>query len=337
MDIADLVKQDTAKSMLLGFTPVQTFFCMLPAPERHNGCGDYDKMAELYRSPAQVLAVRSRLDRDPFNSLDSEDSSTVEIVIKFTNLFGNWNPHGTVPMGYEGVKGLEACLVRQALRYTPDEAKDWYNEKLYSYLRWVVQGRKTSASPFAGMSTNSDGTTRQSTVEKPLSTLSHGDISGSCASCGALDAAHLCKFCLIRFDDRGDLSTLSQLRPAATRIVETLTSRRTKLHAKRNAIWFEAPPCAKEAFYQYIQAPNGLLPVFDVTFEQGIVTKHHLPTSSNMRSLRYLPDSQSLADAALTGLTCLDVTLQARPIFDFLTRREYLQIDPLTCAFIEME
>jgi hypothetical protein len=209
MDIADLVKQDTAKSMLLGFTPVQTFFCMLPAPERHNGCGDYDKMAELYRSPAQVLAARSRLDRDPFNSLDSEDSSTVEIVIKFTNRFGNWNPHGTVPMGYEGVKGLEACLIRQALRYTPDEAKDWYNEKLYSYLRWVVQGRKTSASPFAGMNTNSDGTTLQSTVEKPLSTLSHGDISGSCASCGALDAAHLCKFCLIRFDDRGSEHTVS--------------------------------------------------------------------------------------------------------------------------------
>lgn len=137
MKLADLVKQDTAKSMLLGLTSLETFFFLLPAPEKHNGCGNSDEMAELYRSPAQVLAVRSRLDRDPFKPLDSEDSNTREVVIKFTNRFGIWNPHGTVPMGYEGIKDLEVCLVHLALRDTPGEAKDSYKEAFYSFLRWV--------------------------------------------------------------------------------------------------------------------------------------------------------------------------------------------------------
>lgn len=115
MEIADLAKQDNTKSMLLGFTPLEAFFFMLAAPERHNGCGNFDKMAEICRCPAQVLTARSRLVRDSFKSLDPDDSNIVKIVIKSTNRFGIWNPHGTVPMGCEEIKELELCFVHLAL------------------------------------------------------------------------------------------------------------------------------------------------------------------------------------------------------------------------------
>lgn len=96
MAVTDSVKQKTAESMILGLTPIQTFFGMLPSPELHNGCKDYDKLAELYRSPAEVLAARFRLEEDPFKSFDPSDSGIVEVVLESTRNSGTWNMHGVV-------------------------------------------------------------------------------------------------------------------------------------------------------------------------------------------------------------------------------------------------
>ncbi|KAG6360356.1 hypothetical protein INS49_011414 [Diaporthe citri] len=208
MAVTDLVYRKTAESMILGLPPIQTFFCMPPAPERHNRCKDYDKLAELYRSPAEVLAARSRLDEDPFKSFDPDDSSIVELVVASTKDFGTWNMPGVVHMDYGGIADLEGGLARLALHHTPATAKEWYKDNFYSYLRWVYQGRKTSASPFAPKSTTNDGMTLQSRVEN-FSTPSDGRVSGSCASCGSRDAAHARKFCLITLEDHESEHTVS--------------------------------------------------------------------------------------------------------------------------------
>lgn len=120
--ITDSVKRKTAASMIPGFTPIHGFFGMPPAPERHNGCKDPDKLAELYRSPAEVLAARSRLDEDPFKSFDPYDSSITELVVELTKDYGTWNMHGVVHMDYEGITYLEGGLARLALDHTPATA-----------------------------------------------------------------------------------------------------------------------------------------------------------------------------------------------------------------------
>lgn len=184
MAVTDVVKRKTAESMVLGLTPMQTFFSMLPDPERHNGCEDFDGLAELYRSPAEVLSARSRLGHDPFKSFDPDDSSIVELVVESTKDFGTWDMHRNVSMDCGAIAELEGGLARQALYHTPATAKSWYKDRYYSYLRWVVQGRKTAASPLASKSTTKYGTAFKSPVEN-LCTLSDGALSGSCASCGS--------------------------------------------------------------------------------------------------------------------------------------------------------
>lgn len=321
MDVTDLVKRKTAESMILGLPPIQTFFCMLPAPEQHNGCKDYDKLAELYRSPAEVLAARSRLDEDPFKSFDPDGSSIVELVVASTKDSGTWNMHGIVHMDYGGIAHLEGGLARLALHHTPATANNWYKDNFYSYLRWVVQGRKTPDCPFAPKSTTNDGTTLQFRVEN-LRTLSDGRVSGSCASCGSHEAAHACKLCLITLEDHGSEHTVSATTYCDEKCrdihfeAHKATCKEIRKLARSSALF-------KEAFYQYLQAPNGGIPVSAVTREQGIVTKHYVVTSSTKRPIQQLAGPQWQADAVMTSFTCNDIPFWARPMFEFLIRREY--------------
>lgn len=321
MAVTDVVKQKTAAMMIPGYTPIQTFFGMLPAPERHNECKDYDKLAELYRSPAEVLAARSRLDEDPFKSFNPDDSSIVELVVQSTEASGIWNMHGVAHLDYEGISYLEGGLAHLALHHTPATAKDRYKDNFYSYLRWVVQGRKTSTSPFAPKCATHDGTTLQSRVEN-LRTLSDGRVFGSCASCGSHDAAHACKLCLITLNDHVSehiVSATAYCNENCRNVhfeAHKATCKEIRKLARSSALF-------KEAFYQYIQAPDGDIPVSAITREQGIVTKHYVITSSTKRSIRQLAGPQWQADAVMTSFTCNDIPFWARPMFEFFIRREY--------------
>lgn len=321
MALTDVVKRKTAESMVLGLTPMRAFFSMLPDPERHNGCEDFDELAELYRSPAEVLAARSRLGQDPFKSFDPEDSSIVELVVESTKDFGTWNMHRNVPMDCGAIAELEGGLARQALYHTPATAKSSYKDRYYSYLRWVVQGRKTAASPLAPEGTTNHGTAFQSPVEN-LCTLSNGALSGSCASCGCQDASHPCKLCLITLDDHESEHTVSatiycneDCRNTHFEAHKTTCKEIRKL-ARSSALF-------KEAFYQYIRAPSDAFPVSAITLEQGIITKHYVSTTRTTRPIRQLADSQWQADTVMTSFTCNDIGFAARPMFEFLIRRKY--------------
>lgn len=224
-------------------------------------------------------------------------------------------------MDYGGIAHLEGGLARQALHHTPATANYWYKDNFYSYLSWVVQGRKTSACPFAPECTTNDGTTPPSRVENLL-TLSDGGVSGSCASCGSRDAAHTCKLCSITLDDHGSEHIVS----ATTYCNENCRNTHFEAHrasCKEIRKLARSAALFKEAFYHYLQAPTGVIPLSAVTREQGIVTKHYDAMSSTKRSIRHLAGPQWQADAAMTGFTCNDIPFWARPMFEFFIRREY--------------
>ncbi|KAK2607513.1 hypothetical protein N8I77_006179 [Diaporthe amygdali] len=316
MAIADEVKNKIAAFMVYGLDPIEVFFGMLPAPKLHDECKNYSELAGWYRLPAWILAARSRLDRDPFRSSDPDAPIIVDIVVKSAEKMGTRGTPVEEQMELEGVADLEAGLARLALSHPQEEVGDTQKHKFLSYLRWVVQGRKTVDSPFASQSPGKDTTLCSGGYEN-LSTLSNGQVSGPCTNCGSQDAAHQCKLCLITLDGYASEKIVS----ATTYCNESCRNAHFEAHKgacreirklARSAVLF------KEAFYRYIQIASGIMPFSAIKQEQGIIFKQCTGTSNTVPSLRHLADSQSQADAAMTSFTCGDIIAWARPILEFL-------------------
>ncbi|KAJ0125199.1 uncharacterized protein J7T55_006544 [Diaporthe amygdali] len=316
MAIADELKDKIAAFMVYGLDPIEVFFGMLPAPKLHDECKNYSELAGWYRLPAEILAARSRLDRDPFRSSDADAPIMVDIVVKSAEKMGTRGTPVEEQMELEGVADLEAGLARLALSHPQEEVGDTQKHKFLSYLRWVVQGRKTVGSPFASQSPSKDTILCSGGYEN-LSTLSNGQVSGPCTNCGSQDAAHQCKLCLITLDGYVSEQTVS----ATTYCNESCRNAHFEANKgacreirklARSAVLF------KEAFYRYIQIAGGIMPFSAIKQEQGIIFKQCTGTSNTVPSLRHLADSQSQADAAMTSFTCGDIIAWARPILEFL-------------------
>lgn len=325
MAVAHLIKKRAAQGMVAGFTSIHYFFLMLPTPERHNGIKDYDELAGLYRMPAEVLAARSLLHHDPFQSSDPDVAKILETVTKSVKKMGTSNRLVASSGADEGVADLEAGLARLALDYTPSEAGDsrapLAKHQFLTYLRWVVLGRKASGCPFAKQPTT-DGATLRSSLAEKRSTLSDGIIPGSCAMCGSHDAAHQCKLCPISLNEHGSKHIIS----ATTYCNEDCRNFHFEAHkstCKERRKLARSSVLFMEAFQHYLEVANRDLPFSAITMEQGVVTKHYVPILKPPNSLRALADSKWQADAAMASFACADILYWARPLFDLLIQRKY--------------
>ena len=125
---------------------------MVPPPERHNACKNHYEPTGLYNVPAKTLAARSRLHHDPLQSSDPDAPMILETVVKSVKKMGSPTLLATFLKEDEGVADLEAGLTRLALGHTPKETAslaDLHKQRSLTYLRWIVQGRKDSSSPFS--------------------------------------------------------------------------------------------------------------------------------------------------------------------------------------------
>lgn len=330
MDVADLVKLQAAASMVTGHTSVQIFFGTIPSPERHNESKGYHELAELYELPATVLAARSCLQLDPFLSSDPDAPSILKIVVESVKRMGPSRDSAAFQKDDEGVTHLEAGLARLALDYTTNETgeslapMDLPKHKSLTYFRWVVQGRKSSVSPFKSKGATGDVATWSTGVEN-LSTLSDGRVSGVCANCGSQDATHKCRHCLILMDDHGSEQTVS----ATTYCDESCRNSHFEAHkaiCKEMRMLARSATIFKKTFHHYLQVVDGMIPTSAITMEEGIVTKHIIPTLSTADSPRDLADSQCQADAVMASFACAETFTSEWPIFEFLIQREYLYV-----------
>ncbi|KAL1877012.1 hypothetical protein Daus18300_002621 [Diaporthe australafricana] len=316
---AVLVKIMTPEFMIQGLDSIEGFFRQIPTPEDHNECKNYTKLARLYRMPAEVLAARSRLRHDIFQSSDPDASRIVEIVVKSINKMRTTGMVEAKPWENEAFADMEAGLAQLALCHKPEETGNSHKHKFLTYLRWVVQGRKESDTPFAAQ-TNSEDTTVRSRAHGSLDKLSDGCISGNCANCGSHNAAHQCKLCLITSNDHESEHIVS----ATTYCNESCQNAHFEAHksaCKEARKLARSAALLMDAFYQYLRAADSLTACSGITCEQGIIVKHFTAMSKTATSsLRHLAGSQSVADAAMTGLKCGDVHLWARPILELLIR-----------------
>lgn len=330
MDIADLIKYPIATSMVTRHTSVQMFFGMLPSPERHNGSKGYYELAGLYLLPAKVLAARSCLQLDPFLSSGPDAPTILKTVVESAEKMGPSRTFAACQKDDEGVAHLEAGLARLALGCTTNKTVeslapwDLLKHRFLTYLRWVVQGRKSSRSPFTSQGATGDIAICSNGVEN-LSTLSGGRVSGICANCGSQDATHKCKLCLILTDDHESEHTVS----ATTYCNESCRNSHFEAHkatCKEMRKLARSSTLFKGTFHHYLQVVNGMIPISAITMEQGIVTKHYVPTLSAADSPRDLAASQWQADAVMASFACADIFASARPILEFLIQRKYLYV-----------